>query len=69
MSIAGNCVFLNYAVWESVKAFRVAFAQPEFQEALSKYPKSRRRLAAAVPEGRRARDLHWLILVRIDVLR
>jgi hypothetical protein len=33
-------VFLNYAVWESVAAFRAAFSQPEFQQALSKYPDS-----------------------------
>ena len=38
--IAGSCVFLNCAVWESVEAFRAAFAQPEFREALSKYPES-----------------------------
>jgi heme-degrading monooxygenase HmoA len=38
--IAGSCVFLSYAVWEPVEAFRAAFAQPEFQEALSEYPES-----------------------------
>jgi heme-degrading monooxygenase HmoA len=38
--IGGSCVFLNYAVWESVEAYRAAFAQPEFQEALSRYPES-----------------------------
>lgn len=38
--IAGSCVFLNYAVWESVEAFRAAFSQPEFQAVLAKYPES-----------------------------
>jgi heme-degrading monooxygenase HmoA len=36
--IGGSAVFMNYAVWESVEAFRAAFSQPEFQEALGKYP-------------------------------
>lgn len=38
--IGGSGVFLNYAVWESVEAFRAAFSQPEFQEALRKYPEN-----------------------------
>lgn len=38
--IGGSGVFLNYAVWESVEAFRAAFSQPEFQEALGKYPEN-----------------------------
>ena len=38
--IAGSCVFLNYAVWESAESFRAAFSRPEFREALSKYPES-----------------------------
>ena len=38
--IGGSGVFLNYAVWESVEVFRAAFSQPEFQEALSKYPEN-----------------------------
>ena len=38
--IAGSCVFLNYAVWESVDAFRTAFAQPEFRGRLAHYPAS-----------------------------
>jgi len=33
--IAGSCVFLNYAVWESVAHFRAAFTHPEFQSALA----------------------------------
>jgi heme-degrading monooxygenase HmoA len=36
--IGGSCVFLNYAVWESVAHFRQALGQPEFQEALKNYP-------------------------------
>jgi heme-degrading monooxygenase HmoA len=38
--IGGSCVFLNYAVWESVEHFRNAFSRPEFQSALSRYPSS-----------------------------
>ena len=38
--IAGSCVFLNYAVWESVAHFRAAFANPEFTSKLSAYPSS-----------------------------
>jgi heme-degrading monooxygenase HmoA len=38
--IAGSGVFLNYAVWASVAAFRAAFANPEFQARLSDYPPS-----------------------------
>ncbi len=33
--IGGSCVFLNYAVWESVAHFRAAFSHPDFQSALS----------------------------------
>lgn len=38
--IAGSCVFLNYAVWESVPHFRAAFTHPEFASALAAYPSS-----------------------------
>ena len=38
--IAGSCVFLNYAVWESVERFRAAFTHPEFASALAAYPSS-----------------------------
>lgn len=38
--IGGSCVFINYAVWESVALFRQALSQPEFQEALKNYPPS-----------------------------
>ncbi len=43
--IAGSCVFVNYAVWESVADFRRAFNQPEFKAHLKSYPPS----AAASP--------------------
>lgn len=38
--IGGSCVFVNYAVWESVAHFRQALSRPEFQEALKNYPPS-----------------------------
>jgi len=38
--IGGSCVFLNYAVWESVAHFRAAFTHPDFQSALALYPSS-----------------------------
>jgi heme-degrading monooxygenase HmoA len=38
--IAGSCVFLNVAVWETVEHFRHAFANPEFRDKLSHYPSS-----------------------------
>lgn len=38
--IGGSCVFINYAVWESVAHFRQALSQPEFHEALKNYPPS-----------------------------
>ena len=38
--IGGSCVFVNYAVWESVAHFRQALSQPEFHEALKNYPPS-----------------------------
>ena len=38
--IGGSCVFINYAAWESVEAFKRAFCHPEFQEALQHYPPS-----------------------------
>jgi quinol monooxygenase YgiN len=38
--IAGSGVFLNYAVWESVAAFRDAFGDPQFQATFARYPDS-----------------------------
>jgi heme-degrading monooxygenase HmoA len=36
--VGGSSVFLNYAVWESVEAFRAAFTNPEFQATFALYP-------------------------------
>ncbi len=38
--IGGSCVFINFAIWESVDAYKKAFLQPEFQESIQKYPPS-----------------------------
>ena len=38
--IGGSCVFLNYAVWESVARFRDAFTHPDFARSLDAYPSS-----------------------------
>jgi heme-degrading monooxygenase HmoA len=38
--IAGSCVFINCAVWESVADFERAFNRPEFQSHLKNYPPS-----------------------------
>ena len=38
--IGGSCVFINYAVWESVEDFKRAFSNPEFQSKLKDYPAS-----------------------------
>lgn len=38
--IAGSCVFLNNAVWESVEHFGAAFRSPEFHAKLDAYPSS-----------------------------
>lgn len=38
--IAGSCVFVNHAVWESVEAFRDAFGDPQFQATFARYPDS-----------------------------
>ncbi len=39
-AIGDSCVYLNYAVWESVAAFRAAFENPEFQAKFADYPSS-----------------------------
>jgi heme-degrading monooxygenase HmoA len=36
--IAGSCVFLNYAVWESTVHFKRAFDAAEFKSKLGAYP-------------------------------
>jgi heme-degrading monooxygenase HmoA len=38
--IGGSCVFVNYAVWESVEHFNRAFLHPDFREAIKAYPPS-----------------------------
>ncbi|MCX5874661.1 MAG: antibiotic biosynthesis monooxygenase [Deltaproteobacteria bacterium] len=38
--IGDSCVFINYAVWESVRHFREAFRHPVFQAHLNDYPPS-----------------------------
>jgi heme-degrading monooxygenase HmoA len=38
--VAGSSVFVNYAVWESVEAFREAFADPQFRAGFARYPDS-----------------------------
>lgn len=38
--IAGSTVLMNYAVWESVAHFRAAFDNPEFKQAMERYPSS-----------------------------
>jgi len=40
--IAGSCVFLNYAVWESTGHFKQAFIHPEFRSHVAHYPPSTR---------------------------
>ena len=38
--IGGSCMFLNYALWESVERFAQAFTHPDFVSALARYPSS-----------------------------
>jgi heme-degrading monooxygenase HmoA len=38
--IGGSCVFINYAVWESVELFKQATSDPAFRSALAHYPDS-----------------------------
>ena len=39
-AIGGSHMFMNYALWESVDSFRVAFTHPDFVSALAAYPAS-----------------------------
>ena len=39
-AIGESCMYMNYAVWDSVEDFRAAFSNPEFQEQLNHYPSS-----------------------------
>jgi quinol monooxygenase YgiN len=38
--IGGSCVFVNYAVWESVGHLKQALSDPAFGSALVRYPES-----------------------------
>ncbi len=38
--IGGSTTYINYAIWESVEAFRNAFTNPEFQRRIGDYPES-----------------------------
>jgi heme-degrading monooxygenase HmoA len=42
--IGGSCVFINYAVWESVEDFKQATSDPAFRSVLAHYPDSNGRL-------------------------
>jgi heme-degrading monooxygenase HmoA len=39
-AIGDSCMFMNYALWDSVDDFRAAFTHPDFQSALADYPSS-----------------------------
>lgn len=39
-AIGESPTYLNYAVWESIAAFRAAFTHPDFVAKLSDYPSS-----------------------------
>jgi heme-degrading monooxygenase HmoA len=39
-AIGGSCMFMNYALWDSVEDFRAAFTHPNFVSALAAYPSS-----------------------------
>jgi len=39
-AIGDSPTFMNYAVWESTEAFRMAFSNPDFLSRLSAYPAS-----------------------------
>jgi heme-degrading monooxygenase HmoA len=39
-AVGESPTYLNYAVWESVAAFRAAFTQPDFVAKISAYPTS-----------------------------
>ncbi len=39
-AVGDSCMFMNYAVWESVDHFRVAFTHADFVSALAAYPTS-----------------------------
>ena len=38
--IAGSCVFVNYAIWESIEHLKQTFKNPDLQSKTSEYPAS-----------------------------
>ena len=36
--ISGSCVFINYAIWESIEHLKRAFNSPEIQSRFERYP-------------------------------
>ena len=38
--IGGSCIFINYAVWESIEHFKQATSDPAFRSELAYYPDS-----------------------------
>ena len=63
-AIGESPTYLNYAVWESTADFRAAFTHPEFMADLA-LSVLRRRLAASVPESRRAGHLRRIARARL----
>jgi hypothetical protein len=39
-AVGDSCLFLNYAVWESVKLLRQAFTHPQLRNHIGNYPSS-----------------------------
>jgi heme-degrading monooxygenase HmoA len=39
-AIGGSCMFMNYALWDTVAHFRAGFTHPDFVGALAAYPSS-----------------------------
>ena len=55
-AIGGSCMFMNYAVWETVDHFRAAFTHPDFASALDAYPARADVAAGSVADVVRGRD-------------
>lgn len=39
-AVGASCLFMNYALWDTVENFRAAFTHPDFVAALAAYPSS-----------------------------
>ena len=39
-AVGGSCMFMNYAVWDSVDNYRAAFTHADFISAVAAYPSS-----------------------------